>query len=629
MRNIRFVLFCTCLFFSIGEGIAQVLFSEDFESIPVQNKVGDLPASWTLYNDNNRPSSTFSYCDKAWKIIEIGGENKKAVSTSWFTNSAARADRWMITPGIDLSEAVHPYLIFHAQAGDASDRDSYLVKVATAGVGKDDFTQTLLAVDEENYYGEKRAVSLEEYKGNTIYLAFILNSLYKYALYLDDITVLDLNTPLVSLSELLAPVIINPDSAINITAKGYVMSHMPVSSYRINYSLNGEAPVSHQLTGLAIANMESFPVEVPEFSLAEEGTYDLKLWLSHFNGIEDVQSDTLEKRIEVTNKAYYPRKSVLEIFSSSTCGPCAKASPFIKKAYTALNANTEETNLYVLKYQVQIPAPGDPAVTEEGLYFADYYAINAAPLGFLNGNSYIGEWRNMEDELPAMVESHLKDKTPFMLEARMERDQNHYKVEVDITNTGSYEGAVLRIAFLEDSIYHAPQSNGETEFHNIFRKSLPSPYGETLSFTESGVRTLSYEYTFDLEKPKIFNTLDRLSAIVYLQNYTTKEILQATFIPAIALTNAIDAVRPSEAQLAVSPNPCKDKCSLHLSISQGSELNIELFDLKGAKVKALPTQYYPAGDHSIDLFVDDLSSGYYFVKVTGKGSVYTKKVLVL
>jgi|GEM_PF-3104471 len=627
--NIR-ILFLAFIFSLFSATLAsQVLFSEDFESVNLYNKTGDIPEGWTLYNDSNRPSNQFSYCDQAWKVREMSDGNKKAVSTSWFTNPNSRADRWMITPVVDLSNVTHPYLIFNAQSGDATDLESYFVSLSTSGVEKEDFTETLLTVSNESYSVKTRAISLGAFKNEKVYIAFMLNSLNKYALYLDDIQVIDLGIPIVTLSDLNAPVITTVDSEINLSANGFFMTHTPISSYQINYTLNDGEPISHLITDVAIENMQSHSIRVPAFSFSEGGVYDLKLWISHLNNLKNASSNILEHRIEVTEKTYYPRKTLLEVFSSSTCGPCASANIHMKKAYTALNANTEETNLYVIKYQVNIPNHGDPAVTDEGLYHSSYYGVNSAPMGFLNGSKYTGKWADAENELPQHVENQLNNKTPFWLESGMHRDDNHFQIDVTIKNTGAYENARLIVAFLEDSIYHEPQSNGETMFFNVFRKNLPSPYGEELTFTESGEQTLSFEYTFDMVNPKIFHTLDSVSAIAFLQDNSTKEILQVTYMPAISFANSIDDIKDTDGvKVDIAPNPCTGNTKLYLTMEYAGKVSIDIYNTKGSLVKKMPATDYQQGNHVIDINMEDLSSGIYFIKVNNGESSFTKKILL-
>ena len=614
-------LFAFLIFFPLK---AQVIFSEDFNDVPMLNSTGDIPEEWTLYNDGYMPLSHL-YMDKAWKVREAYG-SKRAVSTSLFSNSTAQTDRWLITPAIDLSETGNPYLMFSPRAS-STERESYMVKVSTTDLSKESFTEIFSSTNEDNR--EKiRTVSLEEFKDSeTVYIAFVLNSVNKQLLYIDDITVIDLADPIVTVSDLSAPILEVMDAGINISAKASVMCHDVISSYQINYSINDDV-FTHKVENQDIGNMQSFTIAVPEFTFSQNGLYNFKLWLSHFNDRETVVSNALEQTIEITDKTYYPRNSLLESFSSSTCGPCKQANIHIKEAYSALNANSENTNLFVIKYQVAIPNTGDPAVTEESEYKRSYYGISSAPSLVLNGSSYVGTFGNMLGELPPKVEIQLNNKTPFWLEASMERTGRNYKVDVTILNTGQYNDARLYVAFVEDSMHHKIQTNGETDFYYVFRKFLPTAYGKELTFTESGETTLSFEYTFDMENPKIFNTLDRVSAVVFMQNYGNREILQAIHIPAIKENSGINNQSFKTIERRIIPNPSNGKCSLHLTLPYEEKLEIAVYDIKGQVVGTIPTRNYEQGEHVVDISLENLPAGFYFAKIISKNRIFTEKVIL-
>ena len=621
----KFIIFSLLAFLMFSPSKAQIIFFEDFNDVPLVNSTGDIPEEWTLYNDNGYDPH-YSYMNKAWKVREAYG-SKRAVSTSWFSDQTYKTDRWMITPAIDLSGVEKPYLLFNPQAS-STERESYIIKVSTTGLLKESFTETIFSTTNEDNREKIRAVSLEKFIDNeTVHIAFILNSVFKQLLYIDDITVIDLINPIVTVSDLNAPILAIMDVEINISAKASMMYHDVISSYQINYSIDDDV-FTHKVENQNIGNMQSFTITVPEFVISQNGVYNFKLWLSHFNEEETVISNALEQTIEVTDKTYYPRNSLLESFSSSSCSPCRQANIYIKEAYSSLNANSENANLFVIKYQVPIPNNLDPAVTEESIYKKDYYNISSAPSLFLNGSSYVGAFNNMLDELPPKVEAQLNNKTPFWLEASMERTGREYKVDVTILNTGQYNDARLYIAFVEDSIYHTRQSNGETSFYYVFRKFLPSAYGKELKFTESGETTLSFEYTFDMESPEIFNTLDRVSAVVFMQNYGNREILQAIHVPAIKGSSAINSQSFKTIERRVVPNPSNGKSNLHLTLPNNEKLEIVVYDVKGQAVKTIPAQNYGQGEHIIDISLNNLPAGFYFAKIISKNGIFTEKIIL-
>jgi hypothetical protein len=67
-----------------------------------------------------------------------------------------------------------------------------------------------------------------------------------------------------------------------------------------------------------------------------------------------------------------------------------------------------------------------------------------------------------------------------------------------------------------------PGSNGETKFHDVMRKMLPSNSGETLTYSTSGTQLFTRQVTLN----PTWNT-SKLETIVFIQNKITKEVLQA------------------------------------------------------------------------------------------------------
>lgn len=632
MQKIKF-LFILVLFAFAQNLFAQLIFSEDFEKTIMQNKVGNLPEGWTLYSDNNKPNTKFFYCDKAWKIITVENTNL-AEAPSWFTNENARADRWMITPKIDLAGATSPYLFFDAQSGDKVDLEKYYVLISITDTLKEAFTDTLLNVNAENPEWTKHALDLSPYQGEKVHLAFVLRSLNKYSLYIDNVQIIDIENPILSIQKTDIPTLISKDSSINISYSARLLWKEKLMRYKENYLLDGvHSSREVALSDQEIGNLSVFSAQIPSFSIPKDGRYSFRFWLSDFNGKQAFSSDTVDTFIEVREQELYTRNTLLEVFSSSTCAPCASANPYIKKAYSAYGGNKSGSELMIIKYQTRIPSPGDPAVVDDGLYRASYYEIQSAPSLRLNGSFYkvSGGWSNMTEDLGDYLQTQQARKTPFQLLADMEREGNHFAVNVNIKNTGAYANKViLSVLFLEDSIHHSPQSNGETDFFYVLRKILPSAYGEVLSFDRSGELSKQYSETFEGKNPQIFNGLNGLSVIVFLQDSLTKDILQVARVQSILSTDA----EKENLWLTTSkmyPNPVQagENAKLHLSLPTDTKLSIDIFDGRACLIKSIPSQNYTQGTHDITLPTAACSRGVYFIKMRNDVQFKIEKLIIL
>ncbi len=155
-----------------------------------------IPHTFTLHDEDGRTPSTDMAnlgfeVGKAW-IVANGIDpadalNNVAVSTSWYKNAGAAND-WMVTPGIKVDGKT--MLRWRSMARDKEFRDGLKVYVSETGTDVSDFTSPpIFAINKEANTWTEHEVSLADYAGKTIYIAFVNDSKDKAALYLDDLFV--------------------------------------------------------------------------------------------------------------------------------------------------------------------------------------------------------------------------------------------------------------------------------------------------------------------------------------------------------------------------------------------------------------------------------------------------------
>lgn len=626
LANICLGLSAACF---IQAAKAQIYFQEDFEQITISGKAASLPDSWTLYSDGNQADGDFKYLDEAWKVIKIQNDrNQVAAATSWFTNRQKTADRWMITPEIDLSSTTTPYLFFDIRSADKIDLENCDIRISTDGTEKTAFTDTVLQLRQIAADWQTQAIDLSPYRDQKIHIAFILCSKDKYALYIDDITVEELKEPIVHITDLLAPVTVGIDSLFDIDATAYFRCHKPVTSYTVRYAISEDCSGQQAVTSASIANLERVSIHIGDIRLSEAGAHTLRVWLSDING-ETINSDTATRPIEITNSQFYTKNALLEIFSSATCGPCAKANPYIKAAYTTLGANKEKSKLHVIKYQQTIPASGDPAATSETSYRFAYYDGGGVPHARLNGKNVSGNWDKWPETLPQQVAEENTLSTPFQTTSQMQRQETHFSIDVAIDNVGSYKNPVLLyVALIEDSIHHDPISNGETDFFYVVRKLLPDAYGESLHFTQSGRQNIRYEHHFlPGSKPAILHLPEGVSAVVLLQDSVTKEILQSERLQSIA-QNPNEDLTACPLSTRVYPNPCRDHCTVEIRYPQAGTYRLTLTQTDGRTYRQQTIAVADGGEiQTTEISLQDLPAGLYLLRIEGHNLLYKTHII--
>jgi alkaline phosphatase D len=95
------------------------------------------------------------------------------------------------------------------------------------------------------------------------------------------------------------------------------------------------------------------------------------------------------------------------------------------------------------------------------------------------------------------------------------------------------------------------------------------------------------------------------------------------------LTNTQDEVLHRKfALLGVYPNPFFRKNTLHYSLSTSAQVQIDLYDFGGRKIRSLVNEKMPAGIYSLEVDGENLESGTYTYRIQVDGQVYNSKVIL-
>ena len=182
----------------------QVVFEENWD--------GDGPGveGWTLYdedgNDVYMDDPLSAMITDAWSIIAIedlqeiytdyeypedatGMAGNVSASTSWYTTVQTSND-WLVSPAIVLSPDLENVELNWAanSMGNEDYLEDYQVMISTTDNAVASFEE-LVDVPNELNTGNYRTVSLEEYIGETVYIAFRNIGTDQYVMLLDNITV--------------------------------------------------------------------------------------------------------------------------------------------------------------------------------------------------------------------------------------------------------------------------------------------------------------------------------------------------------------------------------------------------------------------------------------------------------
>lgn len=228
------------------------------------------------------------------------------------------------------------------------------------------------------------------------------------------------------------------------------------------------------------------------------------------------------------------RTVLIEEATNASCGPCAAQNPYFNEL---LQANT--SNVVSIKYQA--PYPGydpmnlhNPADVSNRMAY--YPGITGVPTAMIDGKipsygSYPGFLNGYDGAPGAFSQAALNHATsitsPFELEFDYTLTENEITVTASAMCTGVITGNLkFHVVVIEKEIIFetAPGNNGEKVFENVMKKMLPTANGETMAASYDVGDEFSTTQTWNLTN---VYRIDRLAVVVYIQNDTNKEVLQA------------------------------------------------------------------------------------------------------
>ncbi|MCC5924814.1 MAG: Omp28-related outer membrane protein, partial [Crocinitomicaceae bacterium] len=405
------------------------------------------------------------------------------------------------------------------------------------------------------------SVNLASYVGQEIRLAFQYNDNggWLYGAAIDNVLVKEIaQYDMAGLSGVL-PEFVEINTPVSLSGVLQNLGVATINSFDLNYSVNGGAPVTQNLTGLNIATAanHNFTHGTP-WTPSNAGPHQIKIWASNLNGNADMNNsnDTITLNTTVANSVFQ-RATMFEQFTSNTCPPCASSDPQVSTFLTNNNANGFNTKLNVVKYHMNFPAPGtDAAHTPEASTRAQYYSLPGVPHVAM-GNAFQGHPLNLQQ---SAVNNETNRPTVFSIALNPTVNGNEVSMEASVTSTIDFNNSNLRLHLvLIENVINASDFNpapttNQQVFNYVMRKMLPNANGTTLaSLTAGQTQTINLNHTLN---NLIAGNMNNVSVVAFLQNHATREIYQSTAMNINAAN--ISEMENINAQIQMFPNPTSE-----------------------------------------------------------------------
>ena len=620
----------------------QILFQKDFND--------NTMAPMKVYNlDGLTPAPQVNLINDAWVVL--GNTNPGAYSTSYYT-SPGMADDWMVTPAIDLDANLSNVVLdWDARALDASFADGYQVYVSTTGDMPTDFTELLWETTGEAT-GElfPRGVVLNDYIGQTIYLAFRNNSFDKFALIVDNIVVeANIDDHEVILNDVLIPnefVLTNTD--VNVQGVIFNDGAETITQFDVTWT-EGASTYTETLTGLNIPYRTEYTFAHPTaMSTPDARNYKLDVSIANPNGVMDADpsnNDGNKQLFAVGTSA--KKRVVFEEGTGTWCGWCPRGNVVVEQMHQTFG--DDFIPIAVHNGDPMVEADYDLSYRDSEHYTGGYPgAILDRTRGVSVGNANIND-----------VQAQLMEVAPALVSQDIVYDtsQNRLVANVSVEFHGDFTDADIRLAYVitEDSVhgtgpgweqanYYSFQTNNsplvgagfdwqaETDpvsadkmyYMEVARALIGGWDGMASTVPTTVTNGQVVEYQFDYEIPADQNPAF-LKGVAMLIETESGRLMNATSSTlGSAPISGIETIE-GVVEMNIYPNPTADNAVLEYAFENAKDIIIKII---GADGKVYSTQRIEGaikGNANLD--ASTLTAGTYFVQVSSEGQTITKPLI--
>ena len=317
-----------------------------------------------------------------------------------------------------------------------------------------------------------------------------------------------------------------------------------IESFDLNWQLDDTEVHNTSFTGLSLTLGETFHFEADDLMDAEPGTYDLHVSITNINGEasdDNPDNDILSKTIAVAYESV-SRRPLFEMFTSSTCPPCATFNNGFFNNFTYDHAD----EITLIKYQMNWPGSGDPYYTPEGGVRRTYYGVTGVPSLFLEGNQLPTNGTVVNNAL----QQALQIPSFMAIEGNYDIDGDMISIEGTVMPYADFPPARLHVVIIESITYGNTGTNGETEFHHVMHKMMPNAQGTTVTLNAME----QYDFTFehDMSGTNV-EEMEDLMVVVFLQNHDSGEVYQSAYMSGdkIVSFNIPDGLTDAEPDITI------------------------------------------------------------------------------
>lgn len=452
----------------------------------------------------------------------------------------------------------------------------------------------------------------------------------------------------ISLNSIDLPEIVNLDNA-PFTLTGIVANSglETIESFNLNYQVDNGPIYTTEFSGLNPVLLNSVNMEATHgdsWDPGLAGTFQVKIWVSNPNGVEDqyTANDTINMAVTVAGEQLHNRTTIIEEATGTWCQYCPAGQ--LEVAFALETLNQGETRVLAIALH-----GGDQFESTAGNEVITAFGGGAYPAGWVDRYQFFGE---PSVGLPggtwtARASERIAADSPMDIEVEVGYHQPSGSLTVNLT------ASVITVAsgnfrfncyIIEDSLI-APQANAYNNVpghpyygwgdpipgfvHNhVLRNIIGETWGTQGEFPTNVTPGDSYSQDFDFIIPNeyVHENLQVIGFISYWDDdLNARSIINAdysyynNFIPV-----GINEMNNNSMQISASPNPFQSSVKLSIRNVKQGMLEVQILDMLGVVHKLENINWT---GQEVEINTENLAPGIYLMNIIINDSVKTIKLL--
>lgn len=525
MRILSLLLALSAATFSYGQD--KVYLSEDFNN--------GIPSSFKIVDSDENPLMTTLYKNAAtgngWTANAIDTKDNKAAFSFTHGTYDYPQENWLITPQISLDKDKEAYLQWKAKSVYIDYLESYKIMVSTTDNDISSFKE-IYDINGESYFWKDHTLSLKDFKGENIYVAFVSTSTNKYILAIDDLIVSEKSDYEFDVKNTSSRFGDNSGTA---TVSGTIRNigheadikkiSISYGSKRKDIDLDGGSIAPEQAVSY-LFNIETNPDAINRYSLSVQ--------MNDGTTVDDIYTDSI-----ITS--YFKRKILLEEITGSWCNYCPNGTLYLNKV-----KETMGNDLIVVSPHIS----PDPLVCPEYSNGITRW-LSSLPTAIYNRNSdyKVSDMYYTQ----GILETVMTQPTMAMIEAEAINNEGVIEVNAKAIFATDYENsedcyrigvAVIANEYTgnekqgqknnltlvsSDEYYYLPQTipSDIIKYHDVPIEAGLAFTGQANSFPEKIVANTPYDVACKIAYPEKAMNCDSIFIVATVINTVTGEVLNA------------------------------------------------------------------------------------------------------